>query len=118
MHSRIEQVKNDDAHKEEYTDSQEKDRKKSKTDARTEWRKSGRIGVDAIVGILPVARSRLLYILYLYIFYVMLGTKSIYFLAGWDFETNVPIKTLGVFDCKLTEKLCRLTLSRESSGMK
>ena len=68
MHSRIEQVKNDDAHQEEYKDSQGKDRKKSKTDARKEWRKSGRIGVDAIVGILPVARSRLIYILYLYIY--------------------------------------------------
>lgn len=50
--------------------------------------------------------------------YVMLGTKSINFLVEWDFETNVPIKTLGVFDCKLTGKLCCLTLSRESSGMK
>lgn len=71
MHSRIEQVKNDDAHQGEYTDSQEKDRKKSKTDARKEWRKSGRIRVDAIVGILPVARSRDILYIYIILIYML-----------------------------------------------
>ena len=71
MHSRIEQVKNDDAHQEEYTDSQGKGREEKQNRCEEERRKIGRIGVDAMVGILPVARSRLIYIVLIYI-YVML----------------------------------------------